>query len=107
MDKITNKDTSMRCSGIFALFLAVQVLLLPAVLGGCNLRVDLTTTDAAQQAVSLITNAFAACTKCPCQIKVQAQARVVAEVRKNIFWNFPLFPLGGNINPKWHLKHLN
>ena len=58
---------------------------LPGTLAGCNVRsVQVSTADAQNQAIQAITQAFAACTKCPCQIKVQSQAKVVANVSQKI-----------------------
>lgn len=53
----------------------------PTVRGACNVRsVQVATADAQSQAVQAITSAFASCTSCPCQVRVRALAKVVADV---------------------------
>lgn len=77
----------------FAL-LASLLALLPGTLAGCNVRsVQVSTADAQNQAITAITEAFAACSKCPCQIKVQAQAKVVADVRKTKFYTLDVYSI--------------
>jgi hypothetical protein len=68
-------------SALLLLFFSQQPL---GVLGGCNVRsVSVATADAQSQAVQAITSAFAACTKCPCNVKVTSEAKIVAQVRQN------------------------
>lgn len=63
---------------------AASLLVFPYVSqGGCNVRsVQVASSNATTQAVNAITSAFAACTKCPCNVKVTSEAKVVADVRK-------------------------
>lgn len=69
---------------VFADLLLISTTQLPGVFGGCNVRlVQSATADAQTQAVNAITSAFAACTKCPCNVRVTSEAKVVAEVIKN------------------------
>lgn len=47
---------------------------------GCNVKVvQVDVADALNSIPSAITSAFAACAKCPCQIKVSAQATVISD----------------------------
>ncbi|KAL4541424.1 hypothetical protein Ndes2437B_g05787 [Nannochloris sp. 'desiccata'] len=71
---------------VFADLLLISTTQLPGVFGGCNVRlVQSATADAQTQAVNAITSAFAACTKCPCNVRVTSEAKVVAEASAGAF----------------------
>jgi len=70
--------------GFVTLLLVITTQLLP-VLGGCNVRlVQSATADAQTQAYNVITSAFAACAKCPCNVRVTSVSKVVEVRRKKL-----------------------
>ncbi len=63
------------------IFLALVALLQGPAHAACNVRsVQVATADAQSQAIQAITSAFASCMQCPCQVRVQSLAKVVADV---------------------------